>query len=107
MNVTVTKDGGVYPNPINPLKSNQWAHIDYVLEQSVAAKVYIYTLLGDLVWHKEFAAGTEGGRANMNSIVWNGKNDAGATVANGGYIAVVKVNDQEKYRFKIGVYKEK
>ncbi|MCK5218528.1 hypothetical protein KAR10_03325, partial [bacterium] len=107
MSVTVTSDGGVYPNPFNPLRGES-AHIDYPLETDSEVKVLIYTLMGDLVWQTEFPAGdSQGGHAGVNSILWNGKNDNGVTIANGGYICVIKANDQEKYRFKIGVYKEK
>lgn len=107
MNVNVTASGGVYPNPFNPLLG-QGVHIDYPLERDANVKVAIYTLLGDLVWHKEFPAGDpDGGHESVNSIIWDGKNDSGVTVANGGYICVIKANDQEKFRFKIGVFKEK
>jgi flagellar hook assembly protein FlgD len=99
----------VYPNPFNPSSTDQknWAHIDYRLDQDAPVKIYIYTLLGNLVWHKEMSAGSEGAQGGVNTTIWNGKNDNNVTVANGGYIAVVKVNDQEKYRFKIGAYKQK
>lgn len=106
MDVTVTEDGGVYPNPCNPLRPDQWANIDYRLDQDAPVKIAIYTLMGDLVWHDEYASGANGGYAGVNSIRWNGKNDNGVTIANGGYICVIKANDNEKYRFKIGVYKE-
>jgi hypothetical protein len=107
MHISVTKDGGVYPNPFNPSSTDQknWGHIDYRLDQAAPVKIYIYTLFGDLVWHKEISAGAEGANAGVNTTVWNGKNDNGVTVANGGYIISVKVNDQQKYRFKIGLYK--
>jgi len=105
--VTVTRDGGVYPNPFNPLRG-QVVHIDYTLEADAPVKIEIYTLMGDLVWTKELAAGDRnGGHKGVNSVAWNGKNNNGVTVANGGYICVIKANDQEKNRFKIGVYKEK
>jgi hypothetical protein len=107
MYVTVTSAGGVYPNPFNPLQG-QSAHIDYPLDNDTNVKVFIYTLLGDLVWHKDYPAGNpEGGHVGVNSISWNGKNDVGVTIGNGGYIVQIKANDQEKYRFKLGVYKEK
>lgn len=104
MYVTVTSNGGVYPNPFNPLREP--AHIDYRLDQNAAVKIQVYTLFGDLVWSKEYAAGSEGGMAGVRSILWDGKNNVGQTVANGGYIVTVKVNDREKYRFKLGVFKE-
>ncbi len=109
MKISVTENGGVYPNPCNPASNDpkNWAHIDYRLDKDAPVKLYIYTLFGDLVWHKELAQGADGAKAGNNTTIWNGKNDNDVTIANGGYIAVVKVNDQQKYRFKIGVYKEK
>jgi hypothetical protein len=106
MIVTVTHDGGVYPNPFNPLQG-QVAHIDFSLEQDVSTKLEIYTLMGDLVWTKTIPIKEEGAHAGVNSVPWDGRNDNGVTVANGGYICIVKANDQLKKRFKIGVYKEK
>lgn len=105
MMVTVTNEGGVYPNPFNPQRG-QSAHIDYGLTKDAPVKIYVYTLLGDLVWSKDIPAGAEGGHTGVNSVLWNGNNDNGVQVANGGYIAIVKVDGQEKFRFKIGVYKE-
>lgn len=107
MGITVTEEGGVYPNPFNPLDPTQWANIDYLLRQNASVKISIYTLLGDLVWDREYPAGSSEGSAGVRTIRWNGRNNQGVTVANGGYICVIKVNDQEQYRFKIGVYKGK
>ncbi|MEW6515660.1 MAG: hypothetical protein AB1439_01970 [candidate division FCPU426 bacterium] len=107
MGITVTQEGGVYPNPFNPLDPSQWANIDYLLQQNARVKINIYTLMGDLVWSREYPAGSSEGSAGVRTIRWNGRNDQGVTVANGGYICVIKVNDQEKYRFKIGVFKRK
>lgn len=106
MEVTVTSDGGVYPNPYNPLLG-QPVRIDYPLEADAPVKVEIYTLMGDLVWSKSFPAGdSEGGHAGVNSVSWFGKNSQGVTIANGGYIVLIKANDNEKFRFKLGVFKE-
>lgn len=107
MGITVTEEGGVYPNPFNPLDPTQWANIDYLLQQNARVKISIYTLMGDLVWDREYPAGSSEGSAGVRTIRWNGRNNQGVTVANGGYICAIKVNDQEKYRFKIGVYKGK
>ncbi len=106
MFVTVTNAGGVYPNPFNPLVG--YTNIDYNLNEDASVTIEIYTLLGDLVWSKDIPAGDpRGGHQGVNSVPWNGKNNQGVTVANGGYICTVKSNDQEVARFKIGVYKER
>jgi hypothetical protein len=105
MFVSVTENGGVYPNPFNPLQRK--TSIDYRLDQNAKVKINIYTLFGDLVFSKDFASGSPQGTTGVCTIQWDGKNNVGTTVANGGYIAVILVNDREKYRFKIGVFKEK
>jgi hypothetical protein len=47
--------------------------------------VAVYDLAGHLVWASELA--------NVTSIVWNGKDDGGAFVANGAYIYLVTATD--------------
>jgi hypothetical protein len=104
MNVTVTGEGGVYPNPFNPLLG-QVAHIDYRLDEAADVKIEIYTLMGNLVWSKSIPSDSPGAKRGVNSVEWIGKNDNGVTIANGGYIILVKANGKERKRFKLGVYK--
>jgi len=47
--------------------------------------VKVYDLAGHLVWAKELA--------NVTKIVWNGKDDGGANVANGAYIYLLTAED--------------
>jgi len=47
--------------------------------------VEVYDLAGHLVWANELA--------NVTHVVWNGKDDGGANVANGAYIYLVKATD--------------
>ena len=47
--------------------------------------VEVYDLAGHLVWANELA--------NVTHVVWNGKDDGGALVANGAYIYLVKATD--------------
>jgi hypothetical protein len=47
--------------------------------------VTVYDLAGQLVWADDLA--------NVTKIVWNGKDDSGAYVANGAYIYVVEATD--------------
>ncbi len=106
MLVTVTQNGGVYPNPFNPLRG-QATHIDYFLEKDAEVKIALFTLTGKLVWEEILAKGDPaGGHKGINSVLWFGKNGNGVTVANGGYICLIKADGQEKCRFKIGVFKE-
>ncbi len=103
MDVTVTPDGGVYPNPCAP-RQGRPAHIDYFLRQDAHVKLSLYTLMGDLVWSKEIPAGDpNGGHAGVNTVIWEGKNLKGVHVANGGYICAIYPDQQQPIRFKIGV----
>jgi len=47
--------------------------------------VAVYDLSGHVVWSET--------KANVTSVVWDGKNEAGASLANGGYIYVVMATD--------------
>jgi len=47
--------------------------------------VKVYDLSGKLVWSDE--------QANVTQITWNGRNSAGASLANGGYIYVIMATD--------------
>jgi flagellar hook assembly protein FlgD len=47
--------------------------------------VTVYDLAGHVVWASELA--------NVTKIVWNGKDDGGAFVANGAYIYLVTATD--------------
>ncbi len=47
--------------------------------------VEVYDLAGHLVWANELA--------NVSKVVWDGKDDGGALVANGAYIYLVKATD--------------
>lgn len=103
LDVTVTPDGGVYPNPCAP-RQGRPAHIDYFLRQDAHVKLSLYTLMGDLVWSKEIPAGDpNGGHAGVNTVIWEGKNLKGVHVANGGYICAIHPDQQQPIRFKIGV----
>jgi len=48
-------------------------------------EVAVYDLSGHVVWSET--------KANVTEVVWDGKNEAGASLANGGYIYVVMATD--------------
>lgn len=96
-----------YPNPFNPSKGP--TTISYMLGDNSEVTITIYDLLGNLVQKTDIAAGSVGGQANINEFPWYGKNGAGDTVGNGGYIVQIIAKDSHgnvtKARRKIGVYK--
>ncbi|MBN2009898.1 hypothetical protein JW960_11200 [candidate division KSB1 bacterium] len=82
-----------YPNPFGV--ESDVTTIDYYLAEDADVSLRIYDLFGNLVWSRHINAGAEGarGRANSshpNSITWNGTNDRGKMVGNGGYILVAR-----------------
>jgi hypothetical protein len=77
-----------YPNPFKA--GVEKTTIAYLLVEPTDVTVKIYTLMGDLVTSKSFRQGSPGAVANsMNVFLWDGKNDKGDTVGNGGYICAV------------------
>ncbi|MDI6756412.1 MAG: T9SS type A sorting domain-containing protein, partial [Endomicrobiia bacterium] len=95
-----------YPNPFDPLREK--TRIIYTLTVASDVEIRIYTLAGDLVKVRKYAAAADGARSQesgyANEILWDGKNDDGMTVASGVYILEVAAAG-EKLRRKIAVIK--
>lgn len=95
-----------YPNPFAAGKED--TRVRYVLNEDSAVEISIYTLLGDLVWEKNYDAGKEGGKGQAtgyaNEIRWDGRNSAGQLVANGMFLMEIKAGSCKQMR-KIGVIK--
>ena len=72
-----------YPNPFTPSSGTT---IYYNMTQSAEVKIMIYDLSGRQIHSILCAQGLEGGLAGENKVVWDAKNAAGQTVANGVYV---------------------
>ena len=88
-----------YPNPFG-LESDM-TRIDYYLPVDADVKLQIFDLFGNLVWTQKISAGEPGGKgrensSHPNSVIWNGVNDRGQKVGNGGYILVAKATANGK-----------
>ena len=82
-----------YPNPYG--KNQEWANIRFFLENYSNVEMYIFTLVGELVWSRSFqnqAPGSHDG-AYDNQYRWDGNNDKGNMVLNGVYLCVLKVTE--------------
>ncbi len=82
-----------YPNPFGV--ESAVTHIDYYLAEDADVTLRIFDLFGNLVWSKRFSAGSPGGMGRErsvfpNSVTWDGRNDKGQKVGNGGYILIAK-----------------
>ena len=95
------------PNPFNP--NQEATYIEYQLTKDADVTVYVYTIAGERIWTREVAAGhPEGGSAGFNSLIWDGRNHYGETVANGVYIAYVVAKhggDKATGKIKMAVLK--
>jgi hypothetical protein len=91
-------------NPFNPNLGK--AEIAYNLESDASVTMKIFTLMGEMVYQAEFAAGTEGGREGSNYLNWDGANEEGKTVVNGVYVVVIRNNSSgQSYKIKLAVLK--
>lgn len=79
-----------YPNPFNPTTT-----IDYTLRENGNVSIIVYDLMGrevkELVNEFQFADG-----GNVHSVVWNGTDNSGNSVASGIYLYKMVSNDFTK-----------
>jgi len=77
-----------YPNPFKPLSggSDSTTRIQYTLSDNAQVVIVMYDITGQEVKRWEFTSGQDGGKAGINSILWDGKSLFGEVVGNGMYI---------------------
>ena len=73
------------PSPFNPLYT-QPLLISYKLNDDADIQVHIYNMYGELVWRGVYPAGTAGGRAGTNNVVWDGRDAFGNLADSGVYL---------------------
>jgi hypothetical protein len=76
--------GQNYPNPFNPTTT-----INYDVAKATDVKIVIYNILGQPVR----TLVNERKEAARHSVIWDGKNDQGVTVATGTYIYQIKAGE--------------
>jgi hypothetical protein len=81
--------GANYPNPFNPTTT-----IPFTLAGEEFTTLTIYNLAGQRV--RELVAGNM--RAGAHTVVWDGRNDAGADVASGVYLSRLVAGESEQVR---------
>ena len=92
------------PNPFDPDDSDyelSVSHIGYQLNQPALVKLYIHSISGDRIYKE-----TQNGIIGYNEFKWDGKDEWGDTVANGGYFAYLVADngsDQKTVLVKIAV----
>ncbi len=95
-----------YPNPFGTMQRPQTQFI-YYLDQDTDVSINIYTLVGELVWSRSYAATEPQGKRGPHEgdIIWDGKNDQGYRVLNGVYIARLSTGNGKTALTKIAVIK--
>ena len=126
MEVTPTENLGdifAYPNPYSPFKytvtsrdfpGENIVKVQYELKQDCEIDVKIFNLVGDLVYSKHYDKGVpqiSAGGYSPTWIEWNGKNNDGRYVSDGGYILQITAKPDsgkiEKKYVKILVIKDR
>jgi len=85
----------VYPNPFSPAQDLEGMRIVIKASPGDVVGVEVFDVLGNRVWSKSFSAQETGTRDfYYDPVVWNGKDEQGRELANGVYLARIKVNEQ-------------
>lgn len=91
-----------FPSPFNP-KTGGYATLQFPLGVPSTVETDIYDLFGQKVWHNEQPVTPNTSTTQpFGQVLWTGVSDSGTTVANGGYIVVLKIAATgEKLRTKL------
>lgn len=92
-----------YPNPFNP--NTQTTQIGYELTKDAMVTIYLFNVLGQRIWQRDFAAGADGGRAGYNKVTWDGYSDFGVMAANDVYLCRIISDGKVIGKCKIAVLK--
>jgi len=95
----------VYPNPFSPVRQGE-AKIQYELTVQTGIELAIFSVDGMVVTRRRFAMGEEGGQKGINTISWDGRSDAGMSLPNGIYSAVLIDREENRIldKFLITIY---
>jgi flagellar hook assembly protein FlgD len=91
-----------FPNPFRA--GSQETQIAYFLDSAANVSVKIYSLSGELVYKREYAAGSAEGSAGAQEVPWDGRNMQGEVVRNGVYVCRVEAGSNTA-TFRIAVAK--
>ncbi len=76
-----------YPNPFDPMRET--TRVMYYLERDTDVNVYLFNIVGDMIWKSTYLSGTNGGREGENSFDWNGVSSFGEMQSNGVFLVHV------------------
>ncbi len=100
-----------FPNPFDPTKEVTKLILPINSDDGSTVRISIFDPFGNLVHKKEvFCNGRFAGGDSEDTpgLIWDGRNDRGELVADGGYICVIDVlKTGEQYKRKIAVVKKR
>lgn len=95
----------IWPNPFNTTKNNGFIEFHYKLTDDTAATIYVYNIAGEVMRKFDFSSGANGGRQNFNNPNWDATTSGGEPLANGIYLAFLKLESSGKqYKTKFTVF---
>lgn len=109
VNVSLIEPSAGISNYPNPFRAGfESTNISFLVTEAVDVNMKIYNLFGGLIyentWTKEEIDAMIQLSGNMITLQWDGKNNRGKVVGNGGYICYITAGS-EKYSRKIAVRK--
>ncbi len=78
-----------YPNPFDPKTGT---YISYNLNKDANIEIIIFSVTGNLICKKSYAASSLGGSAGYNEVFWDAKTSDGQLVGNGLYLYLIASN---------------
>jgi flagellar hook assembly protein FlgD len=100
-NQTVSGTPLNYPNPFKP--STQSTTVSYTLAVDGTTSLYIFDMQAKLIWKRDYASGSMGGKAGYNEVTWDGRDDFSTQVGNGIYPFRIVSNGKVIGKGKIAV----
>lgn len=96
-NQVALEDVIAYPNPFDPNTDDGKLKLAYKMGRDATVFVSVYSVLGKLIWDKEFFIGQKGGQLgnNRDVPVWDGRNKHGEIVAPGVYFCHISTRGKE------------
>ncbi|MDI6731227.1 MAG: Ig-like domain-containing protein, partial [Candidatus Margulisbacteria bacterium] len=82
--VKVSGTALAYPTIFNP--STQSTKLTYELTGNSDIVIRIYNISAQLIWQRNFTAGSDGAKTGYNEVTWDGISDFGSAAPNGAYI---------------------
>jgi hypothetical protein len=88
----------IYPNPAK-IANDSSLNLEYTISKDSPVRFEVYTIVGKLIYEREFVSGDDGGKFGVNKgIKWNGLNMSGEKIAPGVYICRIVTLDESSER---------